>query len=118
MVKIADSAEIKQYMPTRPREGSSHVILASEIAAGGALMRGSFIRISSRDLPGACDPTGGGGCGPLESPRSCMRVGEKRCSTLESTHPRDRFPQSHRGSMTKAGWQRKPKCPRPGRTHR
>src|SRR6266446_3797092 len=39
MVKIAHSAEIKQYKPTRPREGSSHTILASEITAGGALMR-------------------------------------------------------------------------------
>src|ERR1700745_2280135 len=103
MVKMADSAEMRQNIPTRPREGSSHVILASEIVAGGTVMRGSFIHISSRGLQGVCDPRGGGGCGPLESSRSCMRAEANWCSIPESTHPRDHFPRSRRESTTRAG---------------
>jgi hypothetical protein len=53
-VKTADSAAIKQNIPTRPREGSVHSGFNGGCAAA-TLFKGlsRFIHISSPDLPDA-----------------------------------------------------------------
>ena len=59
---------------------------------GGCTSFSALIRISSRDLPGASDPTRADGCAPREFCRNCIPAAAKSSPTPASTRPTDRLP--------------------------
>src|SRR5258708_34692508 len=78
-MKIADYEAIKQYTPSRPRDGSVQVSAEA------------LIRISSQDLPDVSSPTAGDGSSRPGLFRSCIPAAESEWTIRASTHPRDRF---------------------------
>src|SRR5215469_1978274 len=89
MVKIADSAVIRQAIATTPREGCRQTGSLSTRSTGMVAMNSSLAtQKANRDLQGASDPTTAAGLQRPDQRRSCSAVVEIAWTTQASRHPR------------------------------
>src|SRR5580704_281528 len=102
IVKIAESAPIRENIPTRTRDGRTHSGSAVDRVYAALLNEVLLsIHISNPGLQGASGPKAGAGCAPRVSRRSRNRAAANWWTTRASTHPRDHFRRVHPSEGTR-----------------